>query len=159
MKIPITFTVNGFEHSIDVKPSSTLLDILRNDLELTGTNVGCGNGDCGCCTVIMNDLSVNACLVLAPEADGSKVLTIEGLADKGKLHPVQEAFVEEGAVQCGFCTPGMVMQAVSFLKHTPRPTEQNIKHGIAGNICRCTGYTKIVAAIMSAAKKMKKVRS
>jgi carbon-monoxide dehydrogenase small subunit len=156
MKMPITITVNDHKYSLDVSPNRTLLDVLRDDLGLVGTNCGCGHGDCGACTVIMDGESVNSCIVLAPEADGSVITTIEGLDDKGKLHPVQEAFIEEGAIQCGFCTPGMVMQTVSYLRKNPDPTEDEARRAIEGNICRCTGYTKIVAAVLSAAKKIRK---
>jgi carbon-monoxide dehydrogenase small subunit len=156
LKVPVTLTVNGDSRSIDVEPELSLLELLRERLELTGTNCGCNKGDCGACTVIMNGRSVNSCLVLAAECDGATVLTIEGLAREGELHPVQQAFIEEGAVQCGFCTPGMIMQTVAFLASNPNPTEEEARAGIEGNICRCTGYERIVEAILCAARKMKK---
>ena len=134
----------------------SLLELLREGLGLTGTNCGCNKGDCGACTVIMNGRSVNSCLVLAAECDGSHILTIEGLAREDGLHPVQEAFIREGAVQCGFCTPGMIMQTVSFLASNPDPTEEEARKAIEGNICRCTGYERIVEAVLSAAREMKK---
>lgn len=152
----MTITVNGDAHSAEVEPELSLLELLRERLGLTGTNCGCNRGDCGACTVIMEGCSVNSCLVLAAECDGAHVLTIEGVADKGGLHPVQQAFIEEGAVQCGFCTPGMVMQTVAFLADNPDPSEEEARAAIEGNICRCTGYERIVAAILAAAKKMKR---
>lgn len=148
-------TINGDSHTLDVEPGMSLLELLRERLGLTGTNSGCNKGDCGACTVLMNGRSVNSCLVLAAECDGAEVLTIEGLAQGGKLHPVQDAFIEEGAVQCGFCTPGMIMRAVEFLKDNPAPTEEEARAAIEGNICRCTGYERIVVAILTAAKKLK----
>jgi carbon-monoxide dehydrogenase small subunit len=149
-------TVNGDVHSLEVEPELSLLDMLRERLGLTGTNCGCNRGDCGACTVIMDGRSVNSCLVLAAECDGAFILTIEGLAQPDRLHPVQEAFIEEGAVQCGFCTPGMVMRAVEFLAANPEPTEEEARTAIEGNICRCTGYERIVEAILTAARKMRK---
>jgi carbon-monoxide dehydrogenase small subunit len=138
-----------------VEPELSLLEMLRERLDLRGTNCGCNKGDCGACTVIMDGRAVNSCLVLAAECDGSNVLTIEGLAREGKLHPVQDAFIEEGAVQCGFCTPGMIMQTVAFLASNPDPTEEDARRAIEGNICRCTGYERIIVAILTAAKKLK----
>jgi carbon-monoxide dehydrogenase small subunit len=155
MKIPINIKVNGHAYNLDAEPHRTLLDIIRDDLGFTGTNRGCGEGDCGCCTVLINGKSANSCLILAPEADGAEIVTIEGLAEKGALHPVQRAFIEEGAIQCGYCTPGMVMQAVDFLGRNPDPSEEEARRGIEGNLCRCTGYAKIVKAILNAAGKMK----
>ncbi len=150
----ITLTVNGESYEALVKPNSTLLDVLRDQLELTGTKRGCDAGDCGSCTVIMDGRPVNACLVLALKADGKEIITIEGLAEGTKLHPIQEAFVEYGAIQCGFCTPGMVLSAKALLDRNPKPSEEEIKIGIAGNLCRCTGYIKIVEAIQAASLKM-----
>ncbi len=150
----ITLTVNGEPYEALVKPNSTLLDVLRDQLELTGTKRGCDTGDCGSCTVIMDGRPVNACLVLALKADGKEITTIEGLAEGTKLHPIQEAFVEYGAIQCGFCTPGMVLSAKALLDRNPKPSEEEIKTGIAGNLCRCTGYIKIVEAIQAASQKM-----
>lgn len=137
-----------------VNPNMTLTRFLREDLGLFGTKEGCGIGDCGACTVIMDGKPINSCLVLAVEANGSKVVTIEGIADGNKLHPVQEAFIEAGAVQCGFCTPGMVLVAVNLLENNPRPTENEIRQALSGNLCRCTGYQKIVEAVGSASSKM-----
>ncbi len=150
----ITMTVNGGKYTVAVTPSETLLQVLRDKLHFTGVKEGCGTGDCGACTVIMDGLTVTSCLVLAVEADGSEILTVEGLAKDGELHPVQKAFVKEGAIQCGYCTPGMVMSAVQLLNENPNPNEKEIRKGIGGNICRCTGYVKIVKAIQTAAEEM-----
>jgi carbon-monoxide dehydrogenase small subunit len=151
MKKRITVTVNGQERELLVEARQTLLDALRYDLGLTGTKEGCGDGNCGSCTVLLNGNAVNSCLVFAIEADGQEVLTIEGLRTDGKLHPLQEAFIEEGAIQCGFCTPGFILTAKAFLDSNPGPTEGEIRLAIAGNLCRCTGYDKIVRAILKAA--------
>jgi carbon-monoxide dehydrogenase small subunit len=148
----ITVTVNGESHTRKVACNKTLLSFLREDLHLTGTKEGCGEGECGACTVIMNGKPVNSCLVLAVEADGSEVLTIEGLSREGSLHPIQEAFIRFQGVQCGFCTPGMIMSAKALLDKNPHPTEDEIKDAIAGNLCRCTGYRPIIDAIKYAAK-------
>jgi carbon-monoxide dehydrogenase small subunit len=148
----IRFTVNNKPYEISVQPSQTLLNVIREDLGLTGTKEGCGLGECGACTVIMNGKTVNSCLVLAVEADGKEITTIEGLADGDKLHPVQQAFVDEGGLQCGFCTPGMIMSAKALLDENPSPTDNEIKRGIAGNLCRCTGYTKIIQSVKTASK-------
>ena len=139
--------VNGRDYQVGTEQSRTLLDVLRDDLGFTGAKEGCGTGSCGACTVLLDGRAVNSCLVLAAEAAGKKVITIEGLADNGNLHPLQQAFVEEGAVQCGFCTPGMILSAKALLDANPRPTETEIREGIAGNLCRCTGYEAIVRAI------------
>jgi aerobic carbon-monoxide dehydrogenase small subunit len=147
----ITLQVNGQSHTLIVEPRQTLLEILRNNLGLTGTKEGCGNGSCGACTVILNGHTVDSCLVLAVEVDGQEITTIEGLSSGGKLHPLQQAFVDVGAVQCGFCTPGMILSAKALLDANPHPTEAEIRLGIAGNLCRCTGYDKIVRAILKAA--------
>ena len=152
----IRLTVNGEPCEILVKPNSTLLDVLRDQLDLTGTKLGCGSGDCGACTVIMNGKAVNACLVLALKSDGAEVITIEGLTEGARLHPIQKAFMDKGALQCGFCTPGMILSAKALLDTNPRPTIEEIKKSIAGNLCRCTGYVKIIEAIQSAAKDMPK---
>ncbi len=133
----------------------TLLDFLREYLGMTGTNAGCRTGDCGACTVLLDGKSVNSCLVLACECDGKAVLTIEGLSAGGRLHPLQEAFMDEGAVQCGFCTPGMIMRGVEFLRGNPDPSPAEARVAIEGNICRCTGYENIVKAVLAAARKMK----
>ncbi len=150
----VGLTVNGTLYELDVQPWETLLEVVRDRLGLTGTKEGCGLGECGACTVIMDGRTVNSCLVLAAEADGKQITTIEGLADGEKLHPIQEAFVENGGLQCGFCTPGMIMSAKALLDENPDPSEGEIRKAIAGNLCRCTGYTKIIESITSAAKKM-----
>jgi carbon-monoxide dehydrogenase small subunit len=150
--INIRFTVNSKVYEIAVRPSQTLLDVIREDLGLTGTKEGCGLGECGACTVIMNGKTINSCLVLAVEADGKEITTIEGLADGDRLHPVQQAFLDEGGLQCGFCTPGMIMSAKALLDENPDPTDDEIRHGITGNLCRCTGYTKIIKSIKTASK-------
>ena len=148
----IHLTVDDEPYEIYVEPRKTLLWVLREQLRLTGAKESCGTGDCGACTVIMNGRTVNSCLVLGVEADGSDILTIEGLAQNGQLHPIQQAFVKYGAVQCGFCTPGMILSAKVMLDENPNPTEEEVRAGIAGNLCRCTGYTKIVEAILAAAE-------
>jgi carbon-monoxide dehydrogenase small subunit len=148
MKIPIQFTINGETIDLEVKPNRTLVDVLREDLGLTGTKKGCGEGKCGSCTVLMDGRPVNACLLLAPQADGTMILTIEGLAAQ-EPDPLQKAFVEKGAVQCGFCTPGMILTAKALLDRKTDPRDQEIKSAIAGNLCRCTGYHKIVEAVRS----------
>lgn len=153
-KSTITLTVNDEVYEIMVKPNASLLDVLRNELDLTGTKRGCDSGDCGACTVIMDDKTVDACLVLAMKADGRNIVTIEGMANGNKLDPIQQAFLEKGAVQCGFCTPGMALSTKALLDKNPNPTKEEIKTGIAGNLCRCTGYTKIIEAIQTASQKM-----
>lgn len=149
----IKMTVNSKKHEITVQPNQTLVKVLREALGLTGTKVGCQMGDCGTCTVIMDGKVVNACLVLAVQADGREILTIEGLARDEALHPLQESFITEGAIQCGFCTPGMIMSAQALLKENPDPDEAQIREGISGVLCRCTGYSKIVQAIKSTSQK------
>ncbi len=151
MEKRISLTVNGRKREPVVEARQTLLDVLRNNLGLTGTKEGCGDGNCGSCTVLLDGQAVNSCLVFAVEADGQDVVTIEGLAKEGELHPLQRAFIEEGAVQCGFCTPGVILTAKAFLDSNPRPTEAEVRLGIAGNLCRCTGYDKIVRAILKVA--------
>jgi len=151
----IELTVNGEKRTLDVKPHTRLLDLLREDLGLTGTKEGCGKGECGACTVIMNNKAVASCLVLAIQADGAEVLTVEGLSKGEKLHPIQESFIEKGAVQCGFCIPGMIMSSKKLLDENINPTDDDIKRGLSGNICRCTGYVKIIDAVKSAAHKIK----
>lgn len=143
--------INGEDHELYTDPHRTLLEVVRDTIGLTGTKEGCGTGDCGACTVLVDGKPVNSCLVLAPEVDGQEVTTIEGLASEGRLHPVQQAFVSESGLQCGICTPGMVMSAVALLRRNPEPTETEIRYAIAGNLCRCTGYDKIVRAIEAAA--------
>ncbi len=154
MKKRIELIVNKQLLTLNVEPNRRLLDILRNDLGLTGTKEGCGEGDCGVCTVIMNGKAVPSCLVLGVEADGSDVLTIEGVSDGEKLHPLQEEFLIQGAIQCGFCTPGMILSAKAFLASNPRPSEEEVRKAMVGNLCRCSGYAKIVKSIMSAAEKL-----
>jgi carbon-monoxide dehydrogenase small subunit len=155
MKRMVRLTVNGEVHELEVENRRSLLQLLREDLQLLGTKKMCDMGECGSCTVLMDGLAVNSCLVLAVDADGKRIETIEGLAREGRLHPVQEAFVSKGAIQCGFCTPGMVMTTQAFLARHPDPTEEEVKWAIAGNLCRCTGYVRIVDAILSAAASMK----
>lgn len=153
----ITFTVNGKPQKVHVKPSWTLASVLREQLGLLGTKIGCGEGECGACTVLMNGKTVTSCLVLAVQADAAEIITIEGLENTdGTLHPVQEAFVESGAVQCGYCTPGMVMSTIALLEKHPEPTEQEVREGLTGNLCRCTGYQKIFEAVQIASKKMRR---
>ena len=154
MRSFIQLTINGQPVEAAVEPNRTLLQFLREDLGLTGTKHGCGLGDCGACTVILDGQPVNSCLVLAIQANGKEVLTIEGLAENGRLHPIQQAFVDKGAIQCGFCTPGMILSAKALLDANPKPTEQEIRMAISGNLCRCTGYQKIVEAIGEAAEKI-----
>jgi carbon-monoxide dehydrogenase small subunit len=153
MKREVRMKVNGEEVTGWVEPRRTLLDFLRDDLNLTGTKKGCDLGNCGACTVLMNGKPINSCLVLAVEVEGQEILTIEGLSEGTTLHPIQEAFIEHGAVQCGYCTPGMILSAKTLLDENPHPTEQEVRIAIAGNLCRCTGYKKIVQAILSLAEK------
>jgi carbon-monoxide dehydrogenase small subunit len=150
-KMIVNARINGEDHELYTDPHRTLLEVVRDTIGLTGTKEGCGTGDCGACTVLLDGKPVNSCLVLAPEVDGQEVTTIEGLASEGRLHPVQQAFVSESGLQCGICTPGMVMSAVALLRRNPEPTETEIRYAIAGNLCRCTGYDKIVRAIEAAA--------
>lgn len=152
----INLKINGESYQLNVIPNILLLDLLREKIGLTGTKRGCGTGECGDCTVLLEGRPVNSCLMLAVEANEKNVLTIEGLASDGQLHPLQEAFIEEGAVQCGFCTPGMLLSVKALLDVNSNPKEEEIKKAIAGNLCRCTGYTKIIKAIISAAEKMKR---
>lgn len=151
--IEIKLDINEKEYIVQVEESATLLDVLRDDLGLTGTKRGCEVGECGACTVIMDGKTVNSCLVLAAQAQGSKITTIEGLAKDNKLHPVQESFLNHDAVHCGFCTPGMVLSAVNLLDHNSHPTEAEIKEALAGNLCRCTGYKQIIEAIKAVREK------
>jgi aerobic carbon-monoxide dehydrogenase small subunit len=144
--------VNGRDYKIAAHPWRTLLDVLRNELGFTGTKEGCGTGSCGSCTVLMDGQAVNACLVLVAEAKGKAITTIEGLSREGKLDPLQQAFMDEGALQCGFCTPGVILTAKAFLDSNRNPSESQIREAISGNLCRCTGYDKIVRAIMIAAQ-------
>ena len=150
----LNLIVNGDLYRLHVESRVTLLEVLRDELGLMGTKEGCGLGECGACTVIMDGKAVNSCLVLATEADGKQVTTIEGLADGDRLHPIQQAFVEHGGLQCGFCTSGMIMSTKALLDENPEPTDDEIKKAIAGNLCRCTGYTKIFDSIKAAARSM-----
>jgi len=149
MSVRVEFTVNGDPREILVNPGETLLDVLRDDLGLTGTKKGCGKGECGACTVILDGKAVPSCLVLAASVNGKKIITIEGIAENGKLHPLQEAFVKYYAVQCGFCTPGMILTAKAYLDVYPDPSEEEVREALQANLCRCTGYEKIVEAVMA----------
>lgn len=149
MKKDIKLVINGEELELRVEPWRTLLDVLRNELGLTGTKEGCGQGDCGACTVLVNGKAVNSCLFLIAEAEGSSITTIEGLSQGATLHPIQESFIQYGAVQCGFCTPGMILSAKALLDENPRPSLDEIKQAMAGNLCRCTGYQNITQAILA----------
>lgn len=149
---PLHLIVNGNPHELEVEAWETLLDVLRDRLYLTGTKRGCEKGDCGVCTVLLNGEAVNSCLVLALQADGGEVLTIEGMAPEGLLHPIQKAFIEHGAVQCGYCSPGMILSAKALLDRTPHASREEIIRGISGNLCRCTGYVQIIEAIQSLTK-------
>jgi carbon-monoxide dehydrogenase small subunit len=150
--IPITLTVNGHPCTAEVSPTLRLVDFLREHLYLTGAKEGCGEGECGACTVLMDGRAVLSCLVLAFQADGREIRTVEGLARSGSLDPLQQAFIDHGAIQCGYCTPGMLLSAKGLLMTTPAPTEQEIRTAISGNMCRCTGYVKIIEAVQAAAK-------
>lgn len=147
MPIPIHFKLNGKPVKIETEANRRLIDMLREDFKLTGTKEGCGIGECGACTVILNGKAVNSCLILVGQVDGAEIVTIEGLVKKGALHPVQENFIKYGAVQCGFCTPGMLVSSYALLLENPNPSEDEIKEAIAGNLCRCTGYKQIIEAI------------
>ncbi|MGE5414856.1 MAG: (2Fe-2S)-binding protein [Syntrophomonadaceae bacterium] len=155
MRFPVTVTVNGTRRRHDVEPRLLLVHYLRETLGLTGTNVGCDTSQCGSCTVLVDGKAVKSCTMLAVQADGARVTTIEGLAKDGRLHPVQEAFREKHGLQCGFCTPGMVLTACHLLETNPKPSDAEIRHGLEGNLCRCTGYQNIVAAVKEAAVRMK----
>jgi carbon-monoxide dehydrogenase small subunit len=150
-EVTVTLTVNGHVQTVTTAAHKTLLYLLRDDLHLYGTKDGCSEGECGACTVLMNGQPVNACLVLAGQAAGKDIITIEGLATDGHLHPLQRAFVQAGAVQCGFCTPGLILSAVTLLENHPQPTDDQIRHALTGNLCRCTGYTQIIEAVKQAA--------
>ncbi|MGA3109658.1 MAG: (2Fe-2S)-binding protein [Candidatus Bathyarchaeia archaeon] len=155
----VNFHVNGEQRELEASPTKSLLDVLREDLFLTGTKRGCDSGECGACVVIMNGKAVNSCLVLATELDGSEIITIEGLGrSAGDLHPLQKAFIEKGAVQCGFCTSGIIMTAKAFIETNPAPTEEEVRDAISGNLCRCTGYTKIVNAILAGAEEVRRLK-
>jgi aerobic-type carbon monoxide dehydrogenase small subunit (CoxS/CutS family) len=149
--ISIALTVNGHCHSLAVAPQRTLLEVLRDDLGLTGTKLCCGEGECGACTVLLDNRAVVSCLLLAVEADGHSITTIEGLAVSGQLDPLQQAFIDAGAIQCGFCTPGMIMAAKALLLCNPSPSRADVQEALAGNLCRCTGYARIIDAVLNAA--------
>ena len=151
-KTKITISVNGREHAVDVWPMMRLLDVLREELRLTGTKEGCGEGECGACAVLLDGELVNSCLLPAAQADGARITTIEGVANGEQLHAVQQAFIEHGGAQCGICTPGMVLAALNLLEKFPNPTEAEIRAGLAGNLCRCTGYMKIFESVVAACK-------
>ena len=150
--VPVTLNVNGVEHHLEVEPRLLLVHALRDHLGLTGTHVGCDTSNCGACTVHLDGDAVKSCTVLAVQADGAEMTTIEGLATEDKLHPLQEAFWNDHGLQCGYCTPGMIMAAAALLAENPNPTEDEVRHGLEGNLCRCTGYHNIVKAVLDAAK-------
>ena len=155
-KMPVALTVNDEAYELVIEPHRTLLDVLRNELDLTGTKTNCLEAECGVCTVLLDGSAVNACTLLAVTAGGRRITTIEGLAKNGALHPLQQAFIDHGAVQCGYCIPGMILSAKAYLDETPAPTAGDIREALAGNLCRCTGYQKIVEAVLSAAETMRK---
>ncbi len=152
-KIAIEFQVNGESHKLEVFPMARLLDVLREELRLTGTKEGCGEGECGACTVSLNGEIVNSCLVPMAQVAGTNITTIEGVANGEQLHAVQQAFIEHGGAQCGICTPGMILAAVDLLERNPQPTEADIRNGLAGNLCRCTGYMKIFESVVRACRR------
>jgi len=154
-KIHVNVSVNNDQIEYLCNPEDTVLDVLRDNLRLTGTKEGCGTGDCGACSIILDDKLVCSCLVLAGEVDGSEISTIEGMASEGKLHPLQEKFLEHAALQCGICTPGILIAAKALLEKNPNPTESEVRYWLAGNLCRCTGYDKIIRAVMDAAAEMR----
>ena len=154
MKYATTLRVNGYTYPIEIEPQRTLLSVLRDDLELTGSKEGCDDSECGACMVLLDGEPVNSCSYLALQAEGTEITTVEGLAGNGQLSSLQRAFLEQGGVQCGFCTPGMLISATALLARTPRPSDEEIRAGLAGNLCRCTGYTTIVAAVRQAATEM-----
>ncbi len=158
MKYATTLRVNGYDYPIEIEPQRTLLSVLRDDLELTGSKEGCDDSECGACMVLLDGEPVNSCSYLALQAAGHEVATVEGLADAGQLDALQRAFLEKGGVQCGFCTPGMLISATALLARTPRPTDEEIRAGLAGNLCRCTGYSTIIAAVQQAAAEMAPTR-
>jgi carbon-monoxide dehydrogenase small subunit len=151
----ITLTVNGLVYELEVEPRERLIDVLRYKLGYTGVKEGCSTGDCGACTVLLDGKPVTSCLVLAVSANGKSIVTVEGIAREGKLHPVQQAFVEHGAVQCGFCTPGFIVNSYALLNENPNPDIETIRYWLAGNLCRCTGYQKIIKAVLAAAEMMR----
>lgn len=156
-KVPVRLQVNGVEHAVEAWPMQRLLDVLREELRLTGVKEGCGEGECGACSVLVDGTLVNSCLLPVCQVEGASITTVEGLAEKGQLHPVQKAFMDCGGTQCGFCTPGMVMAVVNLLKQNPNPSEEDIRRSIAGNLCRCTGYVRIIEAVMQAAQAIQQV--
>lgn len=158
MRRTITTTVNGITYQREVEPRLLLVHYLREVLGLTGTHIGCDTSSCGACTVLVNGLAVKSCTLLAVQADGASMLTVEGLAQNGQLHPIQEGFWEEHGLQCGFCTPGIMIAALQVLERTPNPTDEQIRHGLEGNLCRCTGYQHIVNAVRQAARKIREAR-
>jgi aerobic-type carbon monoxide dehydrogenase small subunit (CoxS/CutS family) len=153
-RVTVSLTVNGKKYEAEAEPRRLLSDFIREDLGLKGTHVGCEHGVCGACTILLDGRAARSCLLFAVQADGAEITTVEGLAEGGKLHPLQEAFIEHHGLQCGFCTPGILMSAVDFLAEYPNPTEEQIREGISGSLCRCTGYAGIVDAILAAARKM-----
>ena len=155
MKRVLQITVNGVERTILVEPFYSLLDTLRDELHLTGTKKGCDEGDCGACTILLNGQPVTSCLVLAHSAHDAEVTTVEGLASGGELHPVQRSFAENGGLQCGYCTPGLIMATVGLLNENPHPTAEDVKFGVGGNLCRCTGYSKVIEAVLAAVESTK----
>ncbi|MEO0472782.1 MAG: (2Fe-2S)-binding protein [Bacteroidota bacterium] len=155
MKKEITVTVNGTAHTLEVEPRTLLVHLIRENLSMTGTHIGCDTSSCGACTVLLDGKSVKSCTILAVQANGKEISTVEGLAPDGEMHPLQEGFKENHGLHCGFCTPGMLMRAVELLKDNPNPTEEEIRWGISGNLCRCTGYNNIVKAIQYAGAKMR----
>jgi len=153
-EVTIRFTLNGKEVEVKVKPNTTLLDLLRRKLKITSVKRGCERGECGACTVLIDNQPVNSCLVLAPQVDGKNVVTVEGIVEDEKLHPIQEAFIETGAVQCGFCTPGIILTLKALFDINPNPSEEDIRKAIEGNLCRCTGYTKIIEGAVLAKRRI-----
>jgi len=154
MKKIISFTVNDAKQELYLDTRKTLLKMLREDLELMGVHLGCGGGDCGACTVLLNGEPVTSCLVLAVDCEGAEITTVEGVQQNGELHPLQQSMIEKGGIQCGFCTPGMVMNSLALLRENPQPTETEVRQALSGNLCRCTGYAKIVEAVLDAGKTM-----
>ncbi len=150
----IVLKVNGEDYDVSVEPHETLATVLREKLRLTGSKIGCENGECGACTVLLDGKAVTSCLTPVLKAEGKQITTVEGLSDNGKLHPLQDSFIEHGAIQCGFCSPGMILSAKALLDENPRPTEQEVRVAVLGNLCRCTGYQQIVQAILAAAEQM-----
>ena len=159
MKTAITLTINGRKHRLEVEPKTTLLQLLREDFHLTGAKYGCGIGECGACTVLRDGKPILGCQTLAVTCDGSSITTIEGISDGRDLHPMQESFIDEGAVQCGFCTPGMVLSAVALVNDKPEPSTEDIREALRGNLCRCTGYENITRAVKEGARRMRERRS